>query len=112
MLKGDVYLANLDPAVGSEQAGTRPVLVFQDDYLSKFTRTIVVIPFTTNLRRAQVPGCVLVPKGDGGLTDDSVAICYQIRVVDKARLRQKLGSLSQESILKIEAAIKSTLGLI
>jgi mRNA interferase MazF len=111
MIKGDVYLVNLSPTVGSEQAGTRPVLIFQNDKLNQLTRTVVVIPFTTNLRRAQLPGCVLVPRGEGGLTDDSVAICYQIRVLDKARLTQHLGTLSHATIKKIEEALKVTLDI-
>jgi mRNA interferase MazF len=111
MIKGDVYLVNLSPTVGSEQAGTRPVLIFQNDKLNQLTRTVVVIPFTTNLRRAQLPGCVLVPRGEGGLTDDSVAICYQIRVLDKARLTQHLGTLSHTTIKKIEEALKVTLDI-
>lgn len=111
MLKGDVYLANLNPTVGSEQKGIRPVLVFQNNDLNRVTRTVVVIPFTTNLRRSLLPGCVLVPKGDGGLVEDSVAICYQIRVLDQARLSQRLGSLSDESIIKIETALKLTLDI-
>lgn len=111
MLRGDVYFANLDPTVGSEQKGKRPVLIFQNNDLNRVTRTVVVIPFTTNLKRSQLPGCVLVPKGDGGLQEDSVAICYQIRVLDQARLNQRLGSLSDESIAKIETALKFTLNL-
>ena len=50
MKRGDVYLADLDPTKGSEQAGRRPVLVFQDDRLIRATLTVVAIPFTTNLR--------------------------------------------------------------
>jgi mRNA interferase MazF len=111
MIRGDVYLANLDPTLGSVQAGTRPVLIFQSNKLNQFTRTVVVIPFTTNLGRAQLPGCVLVPRGEGGLAEDSVALCYQIRVLDKARLIQHLGTLSYADINKIEEAVKVTLDI-
>jgi len=90
VFKGEVYFADLDPTKGSEQAGKRPVLVFQNDLISNYSRTIVIIPFTTNLKRANLPGCVLIPKGEGGLPEDSVAICYQIRVIDKMRLSNKI----------------------
>ena len=111
MRKGDIYLADLEPTRGSEQAGTRPVLVFQKDILSKFTRTVIVIPFTTNLRRAQLPSGVLVRKGDGGLREDSVALCHQIRVLDRSRLTTRLGSLSPAAMEQIEAVLAFTLDM-
>jgi len=77
-MRGDVYLADLNPTRGAEQAGVRPVVLVQRDTLARFTRTVVVVPFTTNLRRTQVPGTVLIPAGEGGLAQDSVALCYQI----------------------------------
>jgi len=92
--RGEVWLANLDPTRGSEQAGTRPVLVL----INRFTTTTLTIPFTTNLRRASLPLCFLVLKGDGGLVSDSVALCHQLRVLDKSRLQRKLGELSQQSL--------------
>lgn len=101
MQKGDVYLANLDPVVGSEQAGTRPVVVVQNSLLNRVTRTIVIVPFTTNLKRAELPSAVLISKGDGGLNQDSVALCHQVRVLDKSRLGNHLGKLSEDSLAKI-----------
>jgi len=111
MRKGDVYLADLDPTRGAEQAGMRPVVVFQKDILNKFTRTIVVIPFTTNLKRAQLPSAVLVHKGDGGLREDSVALCHQIRVLDRSRLTTRLGSLSPATMEQIETVLAFTLDM-
>ena len=55
MIRGAVWLAASDPVRGSEQAGTRPVLILQPDPLNAFLRTIVVIPFTTNLRWGRFP---------------------------------------------------------
>jgi mRNA interferase MazF len=66
---------------------------------------------TTNLRRAQVPGTTLVPAGEGGLTQDSVALCYQIVVLDQQRLIHKLGTLSPTYLLALEQALKYTLNL-
>ena len=65
--RGERWLADLDPARGSEQTGSRPVLVVQNDVISKFTTTVLTIPLTTNLRRASLPSCVLLAKGEGGL---------------------------------------------
>ena len=91
MTRGEVWLTALDPVRGSEQAGTRPALVLQPDPLNAFLRTIVVVPFTTNLRWARFPFCVEVPAGEGGLLSGSVALCHQVRVVDTSRLVRRLG---------------------
>ncbi len=58
VLRGEIWLAELNPIRGSEQAGTRPVLVMQTNAINRFTTTILAIPFTTNLRRASLPSCV------------------------------------------------------
>ena len=108
--RGEIWLANLDPTQGSEQAGTRPIIIFQDNALSKFTTTIITIPLTTNLRRAELPTCFIIPKGQGGLNQDSVALCHQIRVLDKTRLIKKLGKLESEVIANLESIVLFTLG--
>jgi mRNA interferase MazF len=101
----------LDPVRGSEQAGTRPVLVLQPDSPNTFLRTIVVVPFTTNLRWARFPFCVPASAGEGGLLSDSVALCHQVRVADKSRLARRLGQLPEAVIVKVEQAMCVTLGL-
>lgn len=108
--RGEVWLADLNPVRGSEQAGMRPVLIFQTDSINRFTTTIITIPFTTNLRRASLPSCVWVSANEGGLTNDSVALCHQLRVLDKTRLTKKLGKLSGEIIAEIEECVLFTLG--
>lgn len=108
--RGEVWLANLNPTQGSEQAGIRPVVIFQNDIISQFSTTTIAIPLTTNQRRASLPICLLIEQGDGGLSQNSVALCFQIRVLDKARLIRKLGQLSDETIAQLEAVILVTLG--
>jgi len=108
--RGEIWLANLDPTQGSEQAGTRPIIIFQDSTLSKFTTTIITIPLTTNLRRSALPTCLIISKGQGGLNQDSVALCHQIRVLDKTRLIKKLGKLELEIINSLENIVLFTLG--
>ena len=89
--RGEIWFANLNPPRGSEQAGLRPVLIFQNDTINRFTTTVLAIPFTTNLRRAALPSCVRVAQGEGGLEMDSVVLCHQLRVLDRSRLQRKLG---------------------
>lgn len=110
MKRGEVWLASLDPVRGSEQAGTRPVLLLQNNPLTQFLRTVVIIPFTSNVKWARFPFCVLVSPGEGGLTNESVALCHQLRVSDKSRLLHRLGQLSDMTMLKIERAVRATLG--
>jgi mRNA interferase MazF len=109
--RGEVWLADLDPVRGSEQAGRRPVLVMQTNAINPFTTTVIAIPFTTNLRRATLPSCIQVPVGEGGLSSESVALCHQLRVLDKTRLRKKLGEISVATLKNIETCILFTLGI-
>ena len=111
-MRGDIYLADLNPSRGSEQAGVRPVILVQRQNLDRFTRTVVVIPVTTNLRRAQIPGTVLIPVGEGGLSQESVALCYQIVVIDRQRLQRQLGTLSTVYLQRLGEAIRYTLDLV
>jgi mRNA interferase MazF len=108
--RGEIWLANLDPTKGSEQAGTRPIIIFQENTLSKFTSTVITIPLTTNLRRASLPTCLLISSGQGGLNQDSVALCHQLRVLDKTRLIKRLGILDADAIANLEKIVLFTLG--
>src|ERR1051326_5699156 len=96
--RGEIWLATLNPTRGSEQAGTRPVLILQHDVIRKYTTTILAIPLTTNLRRASLPSCVQISKGEGGLSSDSVALCHQLRVLDKTRLVRRLGAVRAKTL--------------
>lgn len=109
--RGETWLADLNPTRGSEQAGTRPVLIFQNNLINKYTTTILTIPLTTNLRRASLPSCVQISKGEGGLASDSVALCHQLRVLDKTRLTRRLGAVSPKTISAIESCVKFTMGM-
>ena len=108
--RGDVWLANLNPTQGSEQAGTPPVILFQNNLVSQFSTTTLAIPLTTNLRRAALPICLLIQQGDGGLSQDPVALCFQLRVLDKVRLIKKLGQLNAETLTQLEEIVLLTLG--
>src|SRR6266487_2605389 len=110
--RGEVWLADLNPIRGSEQAGIRPILVFQNDAINTFTTTVVTIPFTTNLRRAALPSCVRVVAGEGGLTSDSVALCHQLRVLDTTRFIRRLGNVSEPTMLAVERCVLFTLGIV
>jgi len=109
--RGEVWMADLNPVRGSEQAGMRPVLIFQTDSINRFTTTVLAIPFTTNLRRAGLPSCVQISSGEGGLSSDSVALCHQLRVLDKTRITRRLGALGTVTLEKIEDCVLFTMGI-
>ncbi|SRR5713101_1375367 len=96
--RGDVVLCDLNPVVGSEQAGIRPAVIVQIDRANAASPHTVIVPFTTKIRRALLPSHAFVPAGMGGLTQDSVALCEQIRVIDKRRITRVLGHLDDPHI--------------
>ena len=106
--RGEIWIANLNPVQGSEQSGLRPVLIFQNDRINRAISTAIVIPFTSNLRRAALPSCV---QGEGGLTLESVALCHQMRVLDETRLNSKLGEVSPQTMSEVEIGVLYTLGI-
>jgi mRNA interferase MazF len=90
-----VFLASLDPTTGSEQAGRRPVLVISRERINQLLPVVNVIPLTSRKSSSRIiyPNEVLLPARVAGLTVDSIALCYQIRTLDKHRLEQELGEL-------------------
>ncbi|MEQ8170171.1 MAG: type II toxin-antitoxin system PemK/MazF family toxin [Candidatus Eremiobacterota bacterium] len=110
--RGEIWLADLNPQKGSEQSGIRPVLIFQNDLINRFTKTVLAIPLKTNLKRASLPSCCFIPQKEGGLASDSVILCHQLRVIDKSRLKQKLGKVSADFLLEVEDKVLFTTGII
>lgn len=109
--RGDVVLCDLNPVVGTEQAGKRPVVVVQIDRANTVSPHTIIAPFTTKIRHALLPSHALVPAGQGGLSQDSVVLCEQIRVVDKGRIIKALGHLDETYQKVIDEALRTILGL-
>jgi len=109
--RGDVVLCDLNPVVGTEQAGVRPAVVLQIDRANAVSPHTIIAPFTTKIRRALLPSHVFVPAGVGGLSQDSVVLCEQIRVIDKRRIIKVLGHLDEPDLQQIAKALSAILGL-
>ena len=109
--RGELWYAVLNPTRGSEQAGTRPVLIVQNDKVNRFTTTVLAVPLTTNLRRAALPSCVQIAKGEGGLQEESVLLCHQMRALDTNRLRNKIGVVSDQTLAAVETCLLFTLDI-
>src|SRR5271157_5756436 len=112
VLRGDVFLATLDPHEGSEQGGTRPVVVVSRDAINKFSPIVVIAPITDAANKKKVyPSHVKVPSGMGGLSIDSIVVCEQVRSISKTRLKSQLGKFDKATMTSVEAALKITLDL-
>ena len=109
--RGDVVLCDLNPVIGTEQAGIRPAVILQIDRANTASPHTIIAPFTTKIRRALLPSHALVPSGVGGLSQDSVALCEQIRVIDKQRINKVLGHLDDLYMRQIAKALSVILGL-
>ena len=109
--RGDVFLVDLNPVVGTEQAGIRPALVIQINKANAASPHTIIIPFTTKIREAKLPSHVRIPAGVGGLAEQSVLLCEQIRVMDKRRLVRRTGNIEEENLRKVGIALKLILGL-
>jgi mRNA interferase MazF len=110
--RGDVFSARLDPTEGSEQAGTRPVVIISRDSINANSPVVVVVPVTdaANVKRLY-PSHAHLSKGSGGLKMDSVAKAEQIRAIQISRLVGYYGRLDREAVFRLEEAIRITLAL-
>ncbi len=110
MNRGEIYLAKLNPAKGSELSKVRPVIIFQSNYLKELP-TVVVIPLTTHLKDDWFPLRVRITKR-GKLEKDSDAVIEQIRAIDKNRIvGNPIASLSEEEMKLLEDAVLFVLGI-
>jgi len=108
--RGDIFLGNLNPTIGSEQGGIRPLLIIQNDLGNKYSTTTIVSPLTSNMLKKEYPTNVFVGSF-AGLKKDSIILLNQIKTVDKKRIIKKIGSLDNFTMNKVDNAIKISLGL-
>ena len=108
--RGDIFYADLSPVVGSEQGGTRPVLIIQNDIGNRYSPTIIVCAVTSQLTKAKLPTHIEVAEGQFGLAKDSVILLEQIRTLDKRRLKSKIGNIDEKISDKVDRAILVSLG--
>jgi mRNA interferase MazF len=108
--RGDIYYADLNPVIGSEQGNLRPVLVVQNNVGNEYSPTIVVVPITCNLRKNPLPTHVLIPQACG-LEADSLALAEQIRTIDRMRFEEYIGRIEDDILPAIEKALEICVGL-
>lgn len=110
--RGDIFYADLSPVIGSEQGGVRPVLVVQNDIGNRYSPTIIVVAITSQINKAKLPTHVEIKSNDYGLPKDSVLLLEQIRTIDKRRLEEKIGHVTEDIMDKVNEALLVSLGLI
>jgi mRNA interferase MazF len=110
--RGDVLFASLDPIQGSEQGGTRPVVVVSRDALNQFSPVVVICSITDAANKKKIyPSHVKVRAGTAGLKLESIVVCEQVRAISKIRLKNRVGKFDRAVMSEIDAALKITLDL-
>jgi mRNA interferase MazF len=109
--RGDIFYADLSPVVGSEQGGTRPVLIVQNDTGNRHSPTVIAAAITSQTGKARLPTHINIAGGSVGLTKDSVILLEQIRTIDKRRLREHMGHLDDQHMSLVNEAIAVSFGL-
>ncbi len=109
--RGDIFYADLSPVVGSEQGGTRPVLIVQNDTGNRHSPTVIAAAITSQTGKARLPTHINIAGGSVGLSKDSVILLEQIRTIDKKRLREHMGRLDDAHMNQVNQAIAVSFGL-
>ncbi len=110
MKRGDIYFADLDPVIGSEQGGFRPVLIIQNDLGNRFSPTVIALPLTSKTGKAPLRTHVPLVPPQGGVSRPSIILCEQVRTLEKSRLGRYLGTLRPEKLLLVEHALAAAVG--
>lgn len=109
--RGDIFYADLSPVVGSEQGGIRPVIILQNDVGNKYSPTVIVGAITSQINKAKLPTHVEISSEEYGLNKDSVVLLEQIRTLDKRRLKEKIGHMTDSDMEKVDKALLISVGL-
>ena len=110
-MRGDIYFADLSPVIGSEQGGTRPVLVIQNDMGNRHSPTVIVAAITSRVGKTKLPTHIELNAEEYGLPRDSVILLEQIRTIDKSRFTRKIGYLNAEMMKKVDDALTISFGM-
>ena len=110
--RGEIYLTRFDPTLGAELQKTRPALILQNDVANRYSPITIVAAITSRPRDRDRPTNILVGTPEGGLTSDSTVLLNQIRSVDTQRLIRRLGTLTSDTMRRVDQALLISLGLV
>ena len=103
--RGQIYYCDFSPIVGSEQGGYRPCLIIQNDIGNRYSPTTIVAIITTRKTKANLPTHIWL-NSECGLPKESMVECEQVRTIDKKRLKEYKGQVSQEVMKEIDKGLK------
>lgn len=109
--RGDIYFADLSPAVGSEQNGCRPVLIIQNDQGNRCSPTVIVAAITGHIKAKRLPTHVLLDPKNCCVKMHSTILLEQIRTLDRSRLKNYVGRLPHAKMQDVDAAICASIGI-
>ena len=110
ILRGQLYYADLNPVIGSEQGGVRPVLVIQNDIGNRHSPTVIVAAITGRDMKSVLPTHHIVA-AQAGLDRESIILLEQIRTIDKRRLKERVGALGPDDMQAVAGALAVSVGL-
>lgn len=108
--RGQIWYADLSPVVGSEQGGYRPILIIQNDIGNKYSPTIIGAVITSRHTKANLPTHIWL-NAECGLPKESMVECEQVRTLDKRRLKDFMGQVSEEVMKEIDKGLKISFAL-
>ena len=109
--RGDIYYAELNPVIGSEQGGTRPVLIISNDIGNRHSPTVIVAAITSRVHtKAKLPTHTAIRDFEG-LNKDSIILLEQVRTSDKKRLQEYIGMLSESEMARVDKALAISVSL-
>ena len=110
--KGSIYWVDFSPAKGSEPMGRRPGLVIQNDALNDSKlNTVIMLAITSNMKFGQLPGNVIMRKGEANMPKRCVINVTQIKSVDKKSINQKIGTLSKGKMDEVQTGLKLVMNI-
>jgi len=109
--RGDIYYANLEPVVGSEQGGLRPVLIIQNNVGNWYSPTVIAAAITSRSKNNRQPTHIQLDAMSCGLSRDSTVLLEQIRTLDRYRLSKYVGHICSDKMMEIDAALRISVGL-
>ena len=109
--RGEIFYADLSPVIGSEQGGIRPVIIIQNDIGNRYSPTVIIAAITSQINKAKLPIHVEISSEEYGLNRDSVVLLEQIRTLDKRRLKEKIGHMTEKDMKKVDKALAISLSL-
>ncbi len=111
-IRGDIYLVNFDPTIGSEISKTRPALIIQNNIANESSPITIIAAITSKFDDRLYPTEVLIEPPEGGLKTNSVILLNQVRSIDRQRLIRRIGAIGSEKLNEVDRAIQISFGLL